>query len=296
MGVLSMSVRILTVNAGDDLLRDIPKRAAHQDLTVEHVPAELAAQAAESEYPLILADLHQPELCDADLIRELRHSRPHQKVLAVCSRGDADAIAAMLRQHAFGLLIRPLTPQRVREAIELALVARDWEDDIELISGSSQWLQLRLRCKMEAAERAVQMFRELQGDLPEDEHEELTTAFRELLMNGIEHGGGGDPRKSLWVNYVVTKGALVFYIRDPGPGFSMTGLKHAAISNPQGSLEHTNVREEKGIRPGGFGILLAKNMADELIYSERGNEVILIKHRRSRHAASENAESGNVAP
>ncbi|MCX6596890.1 MAG: ATP-binding protein [Acidobacteria bacterium] len=277
-----MSVRILAVNAGDDLLRDLPDHAGRESLAVEHASAAQAAQAAEGDFPLILADLHQPEMCDADLIRELRHHRPHQKVLAICARGDADAIAGMLRQHAIGLLIRPLTPQRVLEAIELALSARDWEDDIELISGSAQWLQLRLRCKMEAAERAVQMFRELQGDLPEDEHEELTTAFRELLMNGIEHGGGGDPRKSLWINYVVTKGALVFYIRDPGPGFSMTGLKHAAISNPDGSLQHATVREEKGIRPGGFGILLAKNMADELIYSERGNEVILIKHRRHR--------------
>ncbi len=277
-----MSVRILAVNAGDDLLRDLPKHAGRELLAIEHASASEAAHAAESDFPLILADLHQLETCDADLIRALRHQRPHQKVLAICARGDADAIAGMLRQHAIGLLIRPLTPQRVGEAIELALAARDWEDDIELISGSAQWLQLRLRCKMEAAERAVQMFRELQGDLPEDEHEELTTAFRELLMNGIEHGGGGDPRKSLWINYVVTKSALVFYIRDPGPGFSMTGLKHAAISNPDGSLQHATIREEKGIRPGGFGILLAKNMADELIYSERGNEVILIKHRRHR--------------
>ena len=282
-----MSVRILAVNAGEDLLRDLPDRAGREPLAVEHITADRAAEVATQNFPLILADLHQPELCDADLIRALRQHRPHQKVLAVCARGDADAIAAMLRQHAIGLLIRPLTPQRVREAIELALTARDWEDDIELISGSAQWLQLRLRCKMEAAERAVQMFRELQGDLPEDEHEELTTAFRELLMNGIEHGGGGDPRKSLWINYVVTNSALVFYIRDPGPGFSMTGLKHAAISNPHGSLQHATVREEKGIRPGGFGILLAKNMADELIYSERGNEVILIKHRRRSQPAAD---------
>jgi anti-sigma regulatory factor (Ser/Thr protein kinase) len=32
-----------------------------------------------------------------------------------------------------------------------------------------------------------------------------------------------------------------------------------------------------GMRPGGFGILLVKQIADELIYSERGNEVVLVK-------------------
>ena len=38
------------------------------------------------------------------------------------------------------------------------------------------------------------------------------------------------------------------------------------------------VREEKGIRPGGFGILLAQAIVDEIIYNEAQNEVVLIKY------------------
>ena len=37
-------------------------------------------------------------------------------------------------------------------------------------------------------------------------------------------------------------------------------------------------RIEEGLRPGGFGMLLVKHIVDEVIYNERGNEVILIKH------------------
>ena len=33
-----------------------------------------------------------------------------------------------------------------------------------------------------------------------------------------------------------------------------------------------------GLRPGGFGLLLARKIVDEMMYSERGNEVLLIKH------------------
>jgi anti-sigma regulatory factor (Ser/Thr protein kinase) len=32
------------------------------------------------------------------------------------------------------------------------------------------------------------------------------------------------------------------------------------------------------MRPGGFGILLSKQLVDELIYNEAGNEVLLVKH------------------
>jgi hypothetical protein len=32
------------------------------------------------------------------------------------------------------------------------------------------------------------------------------------------------------------------------------------------------------MRPGGFGLLVAKQQVDDLIYSEKGNDVLLIKY------------------
>ncbi len=49
----------------------------------------------------------------------------------------------------------------------------------------------------------------------------------------------------------------------------------AVLAEP---LAHQQRREELGMRPGGFGILVATRIVDELLYSERGNEVLLIKH------------------
>jgi anti-sigma regulatory factor (Ser/Thr protein kinase) len=41
---------------------------------------------------------------------------------------------------------------------------------------------------------------------------------------------------------------------------------------------HVAARHEAGLRPGGFGIFLARELVDELVYTGRGNEVILIKY------------------
>ena len=62
--------------------------------------------------------------------------------------------------------------------------------------------------------------------------------------------------------------------------FPMTMIgNHAAILNPEGHpLEHEHVRNLQGLRPGGFGILIARNMVDEMIYNGRHNEVVLIKY------------------
>jgi hypothetical protein len=37
-------------------------------------------------------------------------------------------------------------------------------------------------------------------------------------------------------------------------------------------------REKEGMRPGGYGLLMAAGTVNELIYSEIGNEVLLIKY------------------
>jgi hypothetical protein len=59
----------------------------------------------------------------------------------------------------------------------------------------------------------------------------------------------------------------------------MKELTHAAVSNASSEpFAHMRERDRLGLRPGGFGILLSRNLADELLYSEKGNEVILIKY------------------
>ena len=43
-------------------------------------------------------------------------------------------------------------------------------------------------------------------------------------------------------------------------------------------FSHIAVREAQGLRAGGFGLLLAKHLVGDLIYSEQGNDVLLIKY------------------
>ena len=43
-------------------------------------------------------------------------------------------------------------------------------------------------------------------------------------------------------------------------------------------MAHMLVREEKGIRPGGFGLLMVRANVDELLYNEQRNEVVFVKY------------------
>ena len=56
-------------------------------------------------------------------------------------------------------------------------------------------------------------------------------------------------------------------------------LPQSALSNPEDEpFVHIAYRAAHGIRPGGFGILMSRELVDDLLYNEKGNEVLLIKY------------------
>jgi len=124
-----------------------------------------------------------------------------------------------------------------------------------------------------------QFFGELKNDLDPKERSDVAMAFREMLLNAIEHGGKLDPNEWVRVSRIRSQRSLVYYMEDPGAGFSRSALGHAAIANAAGSpLEHLKIRERTGMRMGGFGMLITQKLVDEVIYNQKGNEVILVKH------------------
>ena len=122
--------------------------------------------------------------------------------------------------------------------------------------------------------------REFSSELPEAARDDVMLAFREILLNAMEHGASFNRHQVVEVAAVHTERTMVFYVRDPGAGFRRDAIAHAAVSNaPDNPAAHIEHRDELGMRPGPeFGILLAQGIVDELIYSEVGNEVLLIKH------------------
>jgi anti-sigma regulatory factor (Ser/Thr protein kinase) len=157
-----------------------------------------------------------------------------------------------------------------------------WDDGIEVVSATPEWIRTFVRCDLKTADRLLQFLNEV-ADLPDEERHDVARAFREMLLNAIEHGGQLDPTKSVEIDYLRARRMVTCRIADPGPGFKLNDIPHAAVANPAGDpVRHMAVREEQGLRPGGFGILLARQLVDQLIYGEEGNEVLLVKYLASQ--------------
>ena len=231
------------------------------------------------DYNLVLTDVRMPGLDGLELLQRIQGLCPGTRVVVMTAQNTPENLVRAIKDKAFTYFSKPFSTSAVIDMVGRALETPVTADEIEVLSARPDWIALRLRCTLEIADRLVQFFRELKMDLTEEEQNHIGTAFRELLMNAVEHGGHSDPEQKVEVAYIRLTQAILYYIRDPGKGFSFEDLPHAAISSvPEDPFKHVGVRMEAGMRPGGFGIFITKKIADELIYNERGNQVLLVKY------------------
>ena len=253
--------------------------------------AEALELARIAPFDLIVTAECTPGKEDLELLRRLRMVRPHTRLIILTEQFVPGDVLAAIRERAFSYFSRPFSTERLEEMIRIAMSEPLWEDGIEVLSGTPNWVRLSVRCDLVTANRLLQFYREA-SDLPDAETEEVAAAFREILMNAMEHGGKFDPTQHVEVSYARTRRMVLCRVKDPGQGFSLEELEHSAIANPEEDpFKHMETREAQGKRPGGFGILMATKLVDDLIYNEKGNEVLLVKYLDKAAVAGKSSNS-----
>jgi anti-sigma regulatory factor (Ser/Thr protein kinase)/ActR/RegA family two-component response regulator len=229
-------------------------------------------------FDLILTSEKTSGRQDVELLRKLRRIRPHTRLIILADETTPGDVIASMREHAFSYFSKPFSPGALAVMIRRAIEEPCWDDGIDVVSATPEWVRIHARCDLNTADRVLQFLDEI-SELPDPERSAVATAFREMLINAIEHGGRLDPSHQVEISYLRARHMVTCRISDPGEGFTLDEIPHAAIANPEGDpLRHLEYREAQGMRPGGFGVLLTQRLVDELVYNEQGNEVMLIKY------------------
>jgi CheY-like chemotaxis protein/anti-sigma regulatory factor (Ser/Thr protein kinase) len=230
------------------------------------------------KFDLVLLDVWMPGLDGLAVLARLREEPSRPKVIVMTADDTSQTLLKAIREHAFKYVTKPVEPKALVEMVRGALASKQTRP-IEVVSARPDWVELLVPCDREAAERIQEFMAQLDTDLPGDIRSSVGQAFRELLMNAIEWGGKLDPSQTVRISCLRARRILLYRIADPGKGFSFEGLTHSALSNPPDQpMEHSAEREKKGLRPGGFGLLMTREMVDELFYNEAQNEVVFIKY------------------
>jgi CheY-like chemotaxis protein/anti-sigma regulatory factor (Ser/Thr protein kinase) len=227
---------------------------------------------------VLLTDVVMPRMGGVELLERAREVQPNLRAIVMTAHSTAEAVISAFRNKACDFLSKPFKVDDLKDAVQSAM-ERNIECHIEVISAKPDWIEISVPCDLGAVEPIHRFLSELQPNIPKETRDAIGSVFREMLNNAIEHGGKCDRTKQVEVKYIRLKQAIMYSIKDPGEGFNLSSVEHAAISNPAGEpFKHLEVRQQKGLRPGGYGIMLASQVIDELIYNEKHNELIFVKY------------------
>jgi CheY-like chemotaxis protein/anti-sigma regulatory factor (Ser/Thr protein kinase) len=260
-----------------NLVREILKNEQAQ-ITTASDGQEGLTKLQSGSFDLLLCNVWMPNMTGLEMLSKAKELMTLPAVIVMTADDTPEVMLRAAREQAAQFVVKPFKAVEMLETIRQTLDA-PVQRPIEVISAKPDWVELLVPCELRSADRVQQIMLKLKGDLPENVREEIGQAFRELLLNAIEWGGKLDANRQVRISYQRAKRMLLYRIADPGTGFNFEGLTHAAITNPPDDpIGHMKIREEKGLRPGGLGLLMTQQLVDELIYNEKHNEVLFVKY------------------
>jgi anti-sigma regulatory factor (Ser/Thr protein kinase) len=167
----------------------------------------------------------------------------------------------------------PLTSDDLFAAIDKGVA---WRSEHEQ-RGTHGEINFSIRSESAYLQQANDMLADMYAHTPLTERriKDLRQAVLETGGNAIEWGRRKNADLVLQITYRIYPDHITLVIRDQGPGFNPGKLPHAACDDDP--IGHIDVRNDLGIREGGFGIMLAKGLVDDFKYNDVGNEVTLVK-------------------
>ncbi|MFC1742524.1 response regulator [Candidatus Riflebacteria bacterium] len=230
------------------------------------------------EVDLIISDIVMPGMGGLGLLKNCRELYPFIKVIMITSENTAENILFSLKNSAYSYMPKPIDKKTLMVTIDAALQSKG--SGFDVIGAHKDWVAIEIPNDLTLIKGKLNFFYSLYNEFFSEEiARQIRVAFDEMVLNAWEHGNKKAPDSKVLVEMIKFKKMLFYRVRDEGEGFNLFGVEHAAINNPEDDpVAHLEKREELGLRDGGLGILMANNIVDEMKYSEKGNELILIKY------------------
>jgi two-component system OmpR family response regulator len=224
---------------------------------------------------LVLLDLMMPGMDGFAICEQLKRNRETNliPIIMVTALNDPTDRIKGVRVGANGYLAKPFTADHLFDAIDKAMA---WRQE-HTTRGTAGEINFDIRSEVTYLQQTNDLLSDLYAHTPLTERQvkDLKQAVMEMGGNAIEWGHRKNADLPLRITYRIDPDAVILIIRDQGPGFNPTKIPHAA--QEEDPIGHLDVRNELGIREGGFGIMLARGLVDEFRYNDKGNEVTLVK-------------------
>ncbi len=228
-------------------------------------------------FDLLVTDILMPKLSGQDLLERVRRVRPEMPVIMITGYKTEESVVNAFRKGVVSYITKPFRPDDIERAVRAALLLKRevGSMDIELDVPKRGWVELTAPSHQEFLRR-FQTFCDLlyETELDASTKNDIKLAVEEIGTNAVEWGNHGDAAKRLRITFCIFEDSVSFKIEDDGEGFHPEdGAKRA----PEDAFLAMLDRIGTGKRVGGLGLRFVREVMDDVLYSERGNAVLLTK-------------------
>lgn len=222
--------------------------------------AQALAKLDEQRFDVMLLDIWMPQMTGLELLERLRDKPGLPKILVMTADDTPETLLLSLRKQAHQFVRKPIDPKGLLEVLRNLEKAPAGEPEIRVISARPAWVELLVPCGQEVADRIQSYITNLEIDLPTEVRESMGQVFRELLLDAMECDGPLNPARKLRISYLRAQRMLMYRIGEAGQ---------------DGSAPAQVVSLGARLSP---GAILARAQADELLFNEARNEVVVVKY------------------
>lgn len=216
---------------------------------------------------LVVADIPNASARDRALLRIL-HAQRYPISLVITTNGKPVDVRGMLGSVRADLLPCPFTDDTIDDAIDRVLARQQLHGDtLKILPYLTETVRFVIPSRVEFLDGVLNHLTERLVDLGliMPDSIDVIVALDEAIVNAIKHGNGYDAEKLVTIEAQMTANAARFTIADEGKGF-----REQDVPDP--------CAPENLLRPSGRGLLLIRNIMDEVAYNDEGNAITMVKY------------------
>lgn len=231
------------------------------------------------DWDVILTDMQMPRMTGYELIQQVSAKETDISIIVLTAFKNDSQVIGCLERGVYDYVLKPVSVREllnvVRRVAERRCRLHGKKVDIEVTSGLHGWVELTAPSNFEFVER-FRTFSTLLGEIPLEKKikDDLRIAIDELGQNAVEWGNQNVEERRIRLSYCIFNDRIVFKVEDEGEGFNPETLSDPSLD----PLAHIMNRISSGKRIGGYGVFITKQLMDDIMYSEKGNVVILTKY------------------
>ncbi|MBI4618430.1 MAG: response regulator [Planctomycetes bacterium] len=278
-GTGGKKARILVVDDDSSvvyMLKELLTSAGH-DPTAVVDPEEALSVLSRESFDLVLTDIRMPRITGQQILVEARRMRPDVPVILMTGYKSDESVLDAFREGAVSYLTKPFTPEDLERAVRAALAVPGGVGaaGIEVAVPKRGWIELTAPSHQEFLRRFQTFSRLLyETELDEETKRSIQLAVEEIGTNAVEWGNRADTSRRIRITFCILEDAVSFKIEDEGGGFRP---RRVAPASPEEAFLEILSRIGGEKRAGGLGIRFVREVMDDVIYSDRGNAVLLTK-------------------